>query len=137
MRYKITISGVSAIVVHNGATGLDTQSPLKLAIAEITKKRSSNRTEADELQIRELECRNSLYLDDDGRPTIPAAAVRGAIETGARKFKQGGNVREGLIVESVDAFNYDVDRYGTTEEELGKTAQFTVCLLYTSPSPRD
>ena len=48
------------------------------------------------------------------------------IETSARKLKQGPQVREGLVVESIDAFDYDRERLGTTVEELGKTAQFTV-----------
>ena len=126
MRYQITINGISPIIVHNGAAGLDTRSPAKLEIAKITKKRGSNRSEADDLRLIELECQNSLYLDGDGKPTIPAAALRSMIETGARKLKQGPQVREGLIVESVDSFEYNVPRYGKTVEQIGKSAQFTV-----------
>lgn len=125
-RYRITLTGVSPIIMHNGAAGLDTRSPAKLEIAAIASKRGSNRTEADELRLIELECQNSLYFDDSGRPTVPAAAVRACIETAARKTKQGPNVREGLVVESIDGFDYDADHYGTTAEQLGKTAQFTV-----------
>ena len=125
MRYKVTIAGISGIITHNGAAGLDTRSPAKRQISAITAKRGSNRTEADDLRLVELECQNSLYLDDDGRPAIPAAALRAALEGAARKTKQGGDVREGLLVESL-AFTYDVKRYGTTVEEIGKTAQFTV-----------
>lgn len=47
------------------------------------------------------------------------------IETGARKLKQGPQVREGLVVEKVTAFDYD-QGMGTTAEELGKASQFTV-----------
>ena len=126
MRYQITINGISPIIVHNGAAGLDTRSPAKLEISKITKKRGSNRSEADDLRLIELECQNSLYLDADGKPTVPAAAIRAMIETAARKLKQGPQVREGLIVESVDAFDYNVPRYGKTVEQIGKSAQFTV-----------
>ena len=126
MRYQITLTGVSPVIMHNGAAGLDTRSPAKLEIASITKRRGSNRTEADDIRLVELECQNSLYVDHDGRPTLPAAALRAVIETGARKSKQGPQVREGLVVESVEAFNYDAGRYGTTVEELGKSTQFTV-----------
>ena len=104
---------------------LDVRSPAKLEISSITKKRGSNRTESDDLRLIELECQNSLYVDDDGRPTLPAAALRAAIEGAARKTKQGGDVREGLLVESL-AFTYDVKRYGKTVESVGKSAQFTV-----------
>ena len=125
MRYQVTLDGVSPIIMHNGASGLDVRSPAKLEIATIAKKKGSNRTKADELRLFELECINSLYLDGDGKPTIPAAALRAALEGAARKTKQGPNVREGLIVESV-AFTYDTKRYGKTVDEIGKSAQFTV-----------
>ena len=126
MRYGCTLTGVSPIIMHNGAAGLDTRSPAKLEIAKISKKRGSNRTEADDLRLIELECQIALYVGPDGRPTVPAAAIRAAVETAARKSKQGPNVREGLIVESVDGFIYDEQRYGTTVAELGKSTQFTV-----------
>ena len=126
MRYRLTLTGVSPILHHNGLAGLDSRSPAKLEMSAITKKRGSNRTTADEERLVELECINSLYLDDDGRPTVPAAAIRAMIETAARKSKQGPQVREGLVVESVDAFDYDATRYGTTVDRLAKSAQFSV-----------
>ena len=125
MRYKVTLDGISPILTHNGAAGLDTRSPAKLEITSIAKKRGSNRTESDDNRLIELECQNSIYLDYDGRPTLPAAALRAALEAAARKTKQGGDVREGLLVESL-AFTYDAKRYGTTVEAIGKSAQFTV-----------
>ena len=125
MRYEVTLDGISPLLTHNGAAGLDTRSPAKLEIATIAKKRGSNRTEPDDLRLIELECQNSLYLDDDGRPTIPASALRAALEAAARKTKQGGDVREGLLVESLE-FTYDAKRYGKTVEKIGKSAQFTV-----------
>ena len=109
MRYKTTLCGISGIIVHIGAAGLDTRSPAKLEISSIVKKRGSNRTESDDNRLIELECQNSLYLDDDGRPTLPAAALLAALEAAARKTKQGGDVREGLLVESL-AFAYDSKR---------------------------
>ena len=47
------------------------------------------------------------------------------IETGARKLKQGPQVREGLIVDLIGEFIYD-KAMGTAVEELGESAQFTV-----------
>ena len=126
MRYQVTLKGLGGLIQHNGAAGLDTRSPANLEKAEIARKRGSNRTETDDRRLAELECQTCLYLDGAGAPTIPAAAVRAMIETSARKLKQGPQVREGLVVESVDAFDYDREQLGTTVEELGKTAQFTV-----------
>ena len=125
MRYRVTIEGVSPLIHNNLSSGLDTRSPAKLEIAEISKKRGSNRTVVDDQRLADLEAQVSLYLDDSGRADYPASAVRAMIEGAARKTKQGGNVREGLVVESC-RFIYDEERYGTTPEDLGRNAQFTV-----------
>ena len=128
MQYRFRISGASAILMHNGAAGLDTRSPVSREIAAITAKRGGNRTEADDERLRQLECQRSLWLDAGGAPTIPATAVRAAIETGARRRKQGPQVRGGLIVlETV--FEYDRERYGASQQEIGRKAQFTVPVL--------
>lgn len=125
MYYDVTIKGIRPIIMHNGAAGLDTRSPANIEKAEIARKRGSNRTAADDARLYELECQSSLYLDASGSPTLPAAMLRSAIETGARKLKQGPQVREGLIIDAVYEFGYDRNM-GSTVEDLGKTAQFTV-----------
>ncbi|MDE0170987.1 MAG: hypothetical protein OXS29_16015 [bacterium] len=125
MRYRIRVRGLSPIICHNGAAGLDTRSAANVEKAQIARKRGSDRTEADEVRLRELECYTSLYLDERGAPTLPAAAFRANIEAAARKLRQGPQVREGLIVEEVEAFDYDRS-LGTTGPELARNAQFTV-----------
>ena len=124
MRYRIRIKGLSPLIMHNGAAGIDNRSPANIERAEIASKRGKNRTEADEARLRELETLTSLWLDDSEAPTVPAAALRATIETGARKLKQGPQVREGLIVDRVESFDYDTS-LGKTVEELCKTVQFT------------
>lgn len=126
MRYQVTIRGISPLITHNGAAGLDTRSAANVEKAEITRKRGSNRTAADDARLRELECQISLWLDARGAPTIPEGAIRKCIESGAKKLKQGTQVREGLVVEGVQSFDYDREALGSTVEELGKRAQFTV-----------
>ena len=123
MRLEFKLAGISPLIMHNGAAGLDTRSALSREIAAITSKRGGNRTAVDDERLRELECHRSLYLDADDRPALPEAALRAMIETAARKTKQGPLVREGLMIESV-AFRYNLKRYGETLEELTKTAQF-------------
>ena len=125
MQYEVKIRGLGGIIFHNGSAGLDTRSAANLEKTALTRKKGSNRTEADDARIRELECQISLYLDESGAPTLPTSAIRACIETGARKLKQGPQVREGLIVTSVEEFDYDKS-LGTTAEEIGKSAQFTV-----------
>ena len=123
MRLEFTLAGVSPIIMHNGAAGLDTRSALSREIATIAAKAGGNRTEVDDKRLRQLECQRSLYLDADGRPAVPEAALRGMIEASARKTKQGPLVREGLMIESV-TFGYDVERYGEDVEQLSTRAQF-------------
>ena len=74
------LTGVSPLIQHNGAGRLDTRSPASVEIAEITAKRGGNRTSVDDCRLRELECGRALYLDADGKPAIPEAAVRSVIE---------------------------------------------------------
>ena len=125
MQYRITVSGVSPIIHHNGAAGLDTRSPVSREIAAIATKRGGNRTAADDERLRELEAQRALWLDESGAPAIPATAIRATIEGGARKRKQGPQVRGGLIVLST-TFNYDREKYGTCVEKLGRSTQYTV-----------
>ena len=125
MEYDIHIRGISPIIMHNGEAGLDTRSPANLEKAEIARKKGSNRTASDDARLRELECQTSLWRNESGAPTIPAAAFRSMIETSARKLKQGAQVRGGLIVLDDAEFEYDRERYGTTIDQLGKNTQFT------------
>ena len=125
MRYRITLRGTSPLIMHNGAAGLDNRSPANLEKAEIARKRGSDRTEADLARLRELDCFTSLWLDDEGAPSIPPAALRAVVERGARKLKQGPQVREGFVVEAVEKFLYDRN-LGATADDLCRTVQFTV-----------
>lgn len=125
MQIRTEICGLSPIVHHNGEAGLDAFSPVSQEIAEIAAKRGGNKTVSDVKRLRELEAQRSLYLETpEGPATLPESMIRTAVESGARKLKQGPLVREGLVV--VDAkFVYDRARYGTTPEELGQSTQFT------------
>ena len=123
MLYAVRLIGDSPII-HHSAAGIDTTSEWSREINEITKKRGTNRTEADELRLKELETLRSIWYEC-GEPAIPHAAIRAVVETGARKLKQGPLVREGLIVQET-AFEFDRDRYGSTPEKWAVTTQFTV-----------
>ena len=104
MRYRIILRGLSPLVCRNGAAGLDTRSPANIEKGEITRKKTSDRTEVDDVRLRELECLTTLYLDEGGAPTLPASAFRASIETAARKLRHGPKVREGLVGGSSGTF---------------------------------
>ena len=124
MFHDISIVGTSPIIHHSSA-GVDPLLPISIEIEEITRKRGANRTVADNERLRRLETIRGLWLNADGMPTIPPAAIRSLLETGARKLRQGAQVREGLVVVDT-SFVYDIDVYGETLDELAERAQFTV-----------
>ena len=134
MRIGYALAGVSPIIMHNRAAGLDTRSPVSREITTIAAQKGGNRTDVDDLRLQELECQRSLYLDADCKPTLSAAALRAMIEAGARKVRQGPQVRGGLMIEPEVSFRYDVERYGETLETLVKTTQFTVPVVVASQS---
>jgi len=70
--YRIRLRGIRPLIMHNGAASLDRRSPASVERAEITRKRVSNRTEADDERLRELECQISIWYDAAGLPTIGA-----------------------------------------------------------------
>ena len=124
MIYAIRLEGTSGLLMHSAVGSMDTRAPANVEKHAIARRKASDRTEADEERMAELECQAGLWLDDDNHPTIPAAALRAVIETSARKLKQGPQVREGLVVDRVLKFEYDEDALGKTIVELGQKAQF-------------
>ena len=56
MRLQFTLAGVSPLIMHNLAAGLDTRSPVSREIAEIAAKKGGNRTDVDDLRLQELSC---------------------------------------------------------------------------------
>ena len=97
MRLRFTLNGVSPLLMHNGAAGIDARSALSRENAALAAKTARDRTDVDDLRLQELECRRSLYLDEGGKPTLPASALRVLIEAGARKLKKGP-MAAGLVV---------------------------------------
>lgn len=128
--YRATLAGVSPIIHHSGAAGLDEDSPIKDEIASITGVTVSKRTPEQRADLKMLESLNSLWLDANNRIEVPPAAIRAATEAAARKTKEGPAVREGLLVLSTQ-FVWDEGTYGTdgSDEDLRKLAKqvaFTV-----------
>ena len=123
MLFKISINGESPLIMHSLEGSLDSRSPANIEKAEITKRR--NKTETDEQRLEFLECLTSLWLDENKMPTVPPEALRGCIENGARKLKDGPKVREGLIVLETNSFEWDKKVLGKTLDEICNKAGFT------------
>ena len=117
MEYRVKIEGDAPLLMHSGSRGLDPHSAENIEISELARKRGGNKTEDVYKRIRLLETKVGFWLDDAGYPTIPAGAFRAALEAAARKTKQGGQVREGLVVTAVERFAFPKS-YGKTIDEL-------------------
>ena len=126
MQLSIKIEGDEPIIMHNGSAGIDPTHRANIEKKEVTGKRGGNRTSADDARLRMLEVETSLWLNGDGKPTIPGGALRACLETAARKSKRGAAVREGLQVIGDAVFEYDEEKYGKTLKELCKQTQYTV-----------
>ena len=94
------------------------------------RRKSQGRKEATEQRQTTSDCATSnvkprFGSTRAGRLQSRKRPSRAVIENGARKLKQGPQVREGLIVEKTEKFQYD-KKLGKTVEEVGEKAQFTV-----------
>ena len=89
MKFQCKIIGTSGLIMHNGAAGLDTRSKENREKADISRKKASNRTEEEDARLAELECMTSFWLNENGQPTIPPAALRACIEQAASQAQAG------------------------------------------------
>ena len=89
MRYLARLSGISPLLQNNRGAALDTRSPESREISEISRTKASQRTEADENRLRDLQVLRSIHRNPAGAAYLPSAMMRAAIEFAARKLKQG------------------------------------------------
>lgn len=123
-RINIQIQSSSPILMHSAHGVMNTLCPYNRKLERLRNKENKSNTDCE--MIARLECRASIWKDDDGLPTIPVTALRSTIEAAARKERKGAKVREGLVVERVLNFDYDKFKYGESLDQLEITAQFTV-----------
>lgn len=92
--YKTKITGVVPLLMHNGQLA-DSMNPATRALKEVTARRK--KTDEDVAEIRHLEWIGSLYLDAKQRPCMPADNVLSLIIAGAKKDKNGGEAKSGIM----------------------------------------
>ena len=98
--YSIEITGESPGVIMHSTDGMIDTDPRVKELRVLTKKTASKRTSGEIDRISQLETDLSIYWRE-GRPHLPAANVRAAIEKAARTLKDGPRVRRGLLVQGV------------------------------------
>lgn len=97
MNFTITITGTSALLMHNGRLA-DPLDPAARALKAASSKRT--KTDEDHELVARIEHAGSLYIDPDVGPYIPADNIWRALQDAAKKTKQGKQIAEGLIITS-------------------------------------
>lgn len=119
-KHKLTLIGNDpGFLAHSATIAFDASHAINREITQITRKKGSNRTIADELRIKELETERSCYFEK-GRFALPSTLVRAVIEKAARSLKQGPQVRRGLWVTS--SLGFDFLNSDWSREKLLKTS---------------
>jgi hypothetical protein len=96
MRFSLHIKGTGPLIMHNGRLA-DPDDPATEALAELTSVR--NKTKEIRQLISDAEFRGSLYWDPDAGPYIPGDNIWRSIYDGAKKSKNGENIKQGLIID--------------------------------------
>jgi len=89
------ITGVVPLITHNGRT-VDPCDPFSRRLKELNKTRK--KTDDDYERIARVEYEAGLYLDDQGRPSIPGICVEAMLIGGAKKSKDGPRAKAGIFV---------------------------------------
>ena len=82
--------------MHNGHLA-DPMSPATRALKEVTARRK--KTDEDHAEVRKLEWLGSLYLSAKGLPCMPVENVLSLVIAGAKKDKNGGEAKSGVMPE--------------------------------------
>lgn len=95
MDFRITLTGTDTLLMHNArlSNPLD---PAAKAVKKLTGKRT--KTDDDYEQIAHVEWAGGLYHDAEIGPFIPADNIWRCLYDGAKKYKKGPRVKEGVLI---------------------------------------
>jgi hypothetical protein len=92
--YQITLDGISPLLMSSGE--VDRDSDLYLAYEQLASVKKKTREQ--KAQLRELEWYTRLYCDEKIGPFIPGKNVKELLRSAATKFRDGENVKRGLVI---------------------------------------
>lgn len=125
----VTIKGICPMLMHNGQLA-DPLNEHSQAVSDAVKSAKKSKTEAAWHAAYKAEFMGGLYLGDDGRPCLPGELLESVIVEGAKRSKQGKEVRAGVIVDGNFALEYkgpktadelwDKKFYKTASAKVGK-----------------
>jgi len=93
----VRIKGTAPLLMHNGQLA-DPMNEMTRALSEAVKNAKKAKTDAAYATMQKAEFMGGLYLNEKLEPCIPGEVLEGTICEGAKKFKQGKDVKAGLMV---------------------------------------
>ena len=101
---QFRIEGISPLIMHNPQTA-DSLNPFSKEMKKISKLR--NRTDEQEMQLREIEWKAGIYYDAEAGPYIPDVNIMAMIVAGAKKFRKGTAILQGLqVITEINRLEY-------------------------------
>jgi hypothetical protein len=116
----VKIEGASPLLMHNGQLA-DPLNEHARALSDAVKTAKKSKTDAAWEAAYKIEFFGSLYLDDKLEPCLPGEVLEALIVEGAKKTKQGKEVKAGVIVDGNFALDYAGPR---TADKLWKARMF-------------
>jgi len=102
------IKGISPLFMHNPQTA-DSLNVFAKEMKKLNKLR--NRTDEQEMQLRRIDWEAGIYYDDKAGPYIPGVNVMAMIVAGAKKFRKGTAVLQGLqVMTEINPLKYEGPR---------------------------
>lgn len=117
---KIRIRGLAPMLMHNGILA-DPMSESARELSRRVKESKKTKTDAAHAAMQKAEFMGGLYLDEKLEPCVPGEMLEGMIYEGAKKTKQGKDVKAGLIVDGAYPLEYKGPR---DPEKMWKTGAY-------------
>lgn len=110
MKYDVCLQGLTPLLTHN-LDGSFVDSPEKQELDLLNSASPKAKKEpANIARVQQLEWHLGLYLDNDGKPTLPSKVIRAGIHTAAKLSKDGQRVNRGLQIDPKSiAFAYGLE----------------------------
>ena len=99
-RLSIMFEGTTPILLHNNQSA-DPLNIYSRVMKLLNAKQSKKRTDQDHLELSRVEWEAGLYLDEDGKITLPGYGVEAAIKSAAKLSRNAQDIKKGVRVEEM------------------------------------
>jgi len=99
-RIMLRLEGTTPILLHCNQTA----DPLNIyarVMKQMNAKPSTKRTDQDHFELSRVEWEAGLYLDDEGKVTLPGTGIEAAIKSAAKLSRNAQDIKKGVHVEEM------------------------------------